>query len=300
MRDKDDTNPLQPCFSGDAGAEHDGALCIPPSAAGRGRGLLDNLLAPLSLPIHSFGSWAHSGWTGAQADGLAIPEASKKAQSISQLQADKEELLARVAYLTAQMKDLQKQYADTDVRIDLQPLCDRFAVHGTEVGGRQSLLLTGSRAGLVRSGMAVLYHGMLAGRIAGGAMGAFQVQLVTDPYFVVSGRFGRYQKDASGRLTIMPIEMTRTPSAQGSGKALVVKNLPMKEVAAKGLAQGDCFVLGTDPLDEHEGRDPLLEGLVMGRVESISPAKEALFADIVIRPEWNVSQMDHVLVKTRR
>ena len=278
-----------------------GALCIPPSMSGHKGGLADNLLAPLSLPIRSFGSWARSRLSGSAADGLDVHDPSvKPEQTVAQLKAEKEELLARVAYLTAQMKDLQKQYADTDVRIDLQPLCDRFSVHGTDAGGRQSLLITGARSGLLHNGMAVIYHGMLAGRISGGSMGAFQVQLINAPYFVASGRFGRYRKDADGRSTIAMLDTSRMPSAKGNGKGLVVKNLPMKEVVASGLTAGDCFVFGTDPLDEHEGRDSLLEGLMMGRIESITAAKEALFADIFVRPEWNVNQMDHVLVKTRR
>src|SRR5436305_1681826 len=82
------------------------ALCIPPSMSGHKGGLADNLLAPLSLPIRSFGSWARARLGGSPTDGLDVHDPSaKNGQTVAQLKADKEELLARVAYLTAQMKD---------------------------------------------------------------------------------------------------------------------------------------------------------------------------------------------------
>ena len=258
------------------------AFAVPLRMTNIARAQFQNLVAPIARPIGSFAHYVHGK--------VARPQ-KLDSRDATVIAVENDHLKTTIASLQAQVRALQDLTAERQLLGDVLPLCTPVPVVGGDAGLRESLSLQSS-VGL-QDGMFALYSGGVVGRIdRAGYSGGAQVRLVTDAGFGVQGSFVRFVKDGQGQTVYDPIEAPN-PLVQGAGNGMmVIRRLPMEELA--DVRPGDWVVVDDPdwPL--------MLQGFKLGVVESKEPSPGApLFAEIKVRPVTNLMHLREVMVMTK-
>ena len=207
--------------------------------------------------------------------------------------AENQRLKISVAHLSGQIDRLQALVAEGERIGDLAKSCKRVTVMGNDPATRDSLSVTGSfDASLLNQ--PVLYQGGMAGTFERVGVTGAQVRLVTDRSFNARGRFGVFGNDINGVMTFIERDTT-PPLIEGCGHGvMMVKNLEYKEVAQANIGEGTWVVLD----DKDYPTD--LQHIRIGRVVSVKKRLEApLWADVELRPEYDLMKLSAVMVYTR-
>ncbi|MGB7158278.1 MAG: hypothetical protein WBD40_09450 [Tepidisphaeraceae bacterium] len=199
-----------------------------------------------------------------------------------------------LASLTGQIDVLHAMVAEGERFGDAAKYCKRVPVMGNDPASRDSLSVQGPfDPSLVNQ--PVLYIGGLAGRFERAGLSGAQVRLVTDRGFSATGCFGAFGEDGQGGIAFFPKD-TVLPLVEGFGKGvMMIRNLKMEDVERGTIAEGAWVVL--------RDRDypPLLQQKKLGKVVSIKKRVESpLWADIEVRPEWNLMALNYVMVLTKQ
>src|SRR5690606_20296943 len=158
------------------------------------------IFAPVSLPFHRIGTWAHAAFfSGASPD--ARPEA--------EIRLENDYLRTEIVRLTKQLEELLALNADRELLGDLRQYCTPMAVVGTDSGNRETLLLRPLLEMTLRDGLPVICPSGLVGRLdrIGGGAGA-QVRLITDPGFRLEAGFRRFVEGEDGTVQVIPLAST--------------------------------------------------------------------------------------------
>jgi cell shape-determining protein MreC len=244
---------------------------------------LDALLIPISSPSHHIATWLRSKFERPE------PEDQRSLDDIRQ---ENLELKEEVSRLQMEVDRLGALASERQALGDLKSLCQRFPVAGTDSGNRDGLTLSGVSS-QVSSDQPVLYSGGLAGRIDRAGEGVAHVRLITDPGFVVSGEFVRFEKQNDG--TVQAIRISELlPIVQGAGGGqMVIQNLPLQDVKSAQIQPDDWVVLSDNMWPT------AIQGIRVGRVASVGRAqKAALFAEIKLQPESGLMRVPDVWVMT--
>jgi cell shape-determining protein MreC len=260
------------------------AFLIPPKYTDLGRVQIEGLFVPLSRPAYHFATWAR---------GKVVREDETDSRANSTISGENMELRQEVSRLQMEVKRLEQLAAERQSLGDLNSLCRRLNVTGTDSGNREGLILGGVMLSDVDVDQPVLYSGGLAGKIDRAGVTAAHVRLVTDAGFTVSGRFIRFVRGGGG------IEATNVsellPIVQGAGAGqMSITNLPMQQVKDADIRRDDWVVLADSTWPN------AVKGVRLGRVDSIAPWKRApLFAEIRLVPEVGLLRLNDVWVMTK-
>lgn len=272
---------------------------VPIESANRFRGGLDGLMSPVAYPVRRVAQvlTARVGVTGSLAGSFdASATSAQAAREIDRLRNE-------VASLGMQLERLRQLNENRDLAGPVQDFSAPFKVIGAEPRS-QMLTLNAAGSDGLREGMAVVCKDGMVGRLtAVGATGA-QVQLITHPRSRVFGVFKRIARTADGsREGLIPVETVR-PLVEGrSDGRMAVYNLHFEEASAK-IKPGDLVLISSDEQDwsiTASGQTVLLEGQVLGVVEQVrEQARSALHAEVLIKPQVNLLQLEEVMVVTGR
>jgi hypothetical protein len=204
--------------------------------------------------------------------------------------AENRRLKMSLANLSGQVAGLQARVAEMERFGDLAPLCKRVPVMGNDPAARDSLSVLGAfEPSLVNQ--PALYFDGLAGTFERAGKSGAQIRLVTDRSFSVTGRFGTFIDDSNGVMTFSP-KKTELPLVEGQGRGvMMIRNVEVAELAKAQIGEGHWVVL------EDKDFPPILQHVKLGRVVSIKKRIEApLWADVEVRPEWNLMGLESVMV----
>ena len=208
------------------------------------------------------------------------------------VRAENERLKGAIVNLQAQLDAALTTLAERGKMKDVGDLCLPMTVVGSDSGTRQSLNLSVDPHANIKEKMAVLYPGGLAGRISRASAAGAQVQLVTDRGFKAFGFFGRFVSDKDGQLELQHLP-TEPLLIEGTGKAMVVRNLNLKEAQAV-LHDGDLAILDDPDYPQRLAKQRL------GKIVAIKARPDApLKAEIRIEPMQNLMELREVMVVTR-
>jgi cell shape-determining protein MreC len=268
-----------------------GAFVVPSAPLETPRALVGGLFYPVAKPARAIAEWSHRRAMGNHVPDDATVGTGEKARPSAQIRQENEALRVTVASLSSQLDALKQLNADRQLIGPVLPLCTPVPVTGADAGTRQSLMLETFGSGDIRVGQPVLYSGGIAGRIARAAVGTAQVRLITDRNFRVSGRFGRFVKDAAGNVSFKIIPTAQPPLLEGMGDgAMRIRNVDRKDITAAHLAPGDWVVLA-DP----EWSD-VLQGYKLGQIRDITARPDnPLFAQIELQPVAYLLQLREVM-----
>jgi cell shape-determining protein MreC len=258
------------------------AFVFPQRVTDLGRVQLEGIFIPVSRPAYHLANWVR---------GHFSHDAPQDSRPMDEIRQENLELKEEVNRLQMQVQRLAALADERQSLGDLQSLCERCTVSGTDSGNRDGLIL-GPTPGTVKANQAVLFSGGLAGRVERASVGAAYVRLITDPGFTVSGEFVRFVKSdqtvKSERVSAL------LPIVRGAGAGqMSIGNLAMKDVADAGLQTGDWVVLADDSWPN------AVQGIAVGRIVSIQRSKgAALFAEIRVAPESGLSRLNDVWVMT--
>jgi hypothetical protein len=202
--------------------------------------------------------------------------------------------LIELANLAGQLEHYRLVVGNQEQLGDVGRRCTQFSVMGGDSGSRDALAIVGRGAGSLQSRMPVLTPAGVIGRVQRvGVTGAAHVLLLTDKQSTFTGSFGRYVDHESGKPVFQTLKLE--PSLiDGVGGAMRSDKLPLKQVEAAGMQQGDILVL-----DDPSWPDALRWRRV-GRVAHVGPSKKnVLFAEIEIEPVVNASQLREVMVMNK-
>ncbi|MDP9173388.1 MAG: rod shape-determining protein MreC [Planctomycetota bacterium] len=261
------------------------AFLVPPRITDSGRVQLEGLFIPISRPTYRMANWLR---------GRVAPDIASDTRPDQDIKQENLALRQEVSRLGAEVERLQGLAAERASLGDRQSLCERFTVAGVDSGNRQALILAGDLQGDIKTGQTVLHTGGLAGRVEGAGLGGAHVRLITDPGFVVTGKFGSYVKNNDGSVSYVAVS-DLLPIVQGMGnEQMNVTNLSYADVVKSGVKAGDLISLA----DRMFPRDA--QGLILGRIVSVSRWKRApLFAEILLEPQAALMRLNDVWVMTR-
>lgn len=260
------------------------------------RGNVDGIFAPVSIPIRKLADQFSTRFRPAAAvvapdlDLSGVPEAAK--QEIQRLR-------ARVVSLSSQLADIEQIKLGRELVGDAAPYCAPFKVSSADVGEghRRTLYLRGSAGDGLKAGQPVLYGDSVVGQVASVGLSGAQVKLVTDPYFGVSGQFQMFRNTAQGKQLIAIDTLSPFVEGQGASGRMVITNIYAEDAERYGIQVGDWVVLH-EP--DYEQWPLVLSGKCLGQIEWIGKqAKAPLFAEIVVRPRMEPSQLREVMVMTK-
>jgi hypothetical protein len=218
------------------------------------------------------------------------PTDSRPADTIVE---ENQRLKNTVANLSWQVEMLQARVAEGERLGPIEKWCKRVTVMGSDSGTRDSLSVVGSfDASLINQ--PALYEGGLAGTFErAGATGA-QVRLVTDRSFSATGCFGTFNPEPNGGIGFTP-KMTRAPLVEGLGRGVMIsKHMEYKEAMDAKIGDGTWVVL-----EDKQFSQPV-QRVKIGRVVSVKKRVESpLWADIELRPEYNLMALNAVMVFTK-
>ena len=253
------------------------AFVIPKKTSGV-RAHVQGIFYPVAKPARAIASAARGQMGG--------PEDKRAAADIVR---ENERLKLAVASLTGQMEQLITRVAETEQFGEVGEYCKRVPVMGSDPALRDSLSVPG-RFDATLLNQPVLYIGGLAGRLERAGLTGAQVRLVTDRSFRATGRFGHFGTNEHGVTAFLPKDTT-PPLVEGLGNGvMMVKNIKYDE-ALKFVTEGMAVAL-----DDQE-YPSILAGQMIGKVVSIKRRPEAaLWADIEVRPQWNLMALTSVMV----
>jgi cell shape-determining protein MreC len=248
---------------------------------------LQGLFAPVARPASAFGGWFR--------DRFDRKEVVDDGRPDEDVRAENEQLRAELAYLADQLDLLKKINADRAELGSIRELCTPVRVVGGDpLATRQTLSLSGSTSDDLHIGQPVLYSDGIAGRISNAGAAGAQVRLITDDKFALTGSFCRYERTASGDLTLNRIRTT-PPVLKGVGRnRMTVTNLSMKEIEEAKVQIGDWVTLN-DP----DWPEPL-RGRMVGKIVAINPQESAaLHAELHVEPQTALSRLREVMVMNK-
>jgi len=261
------------------------AFLVPVRYAGRVRGEVQGVLAPVALPVRSAVNAISARLAGAPENG-ALPGAGAAP-------AELERLRVAVASLTVQVDELRRLAGGRELAGDARRYSVPARVLGAEDGPRHVLLVRAGEG--VAAGMPAVWRDSIVGRIVSCAGGSARLRLLTDRGFRVSGAFGRFRTTADGTAVEFVAAATPPPLVEGRGDGtLAIANLTCRQLDEAGVRVGDWVVL-------RDADDwPLsVNGYVLGQVVQIAPQPGArLFAEVIARPKLNLGQLREVMVVT--
>jgi hypothetical protein len=211
-------------------------------------------------------------------------------RAAGEIVAENERLKIALAGLTAQVELLHSRVAEGEQFGEVGRYTKRVAVMGNDPGSRDSLSVVGRFDATLLNQPAVYNYG-LAGRFERAGLTGAQVRLITDRSFSATGRFGAFVSDGVGGI-LFDAKSTVPPLVEGYGNGvMMVKNLEFEAAARAGIGEGTWVVL------EDKDYPPVLKHQKLGRVVSVKKRPEApLWADIEVRPEWNLMALTQVWV----
>jgi len=241
------------------------------------RAPVQGLFIPVSAPAARLANWAHAHWAN---------DAETDPRKNDSIVAENVRLRNQVSWLIEQNRRLAVLAGEKKSLGDLNKLCQRFSVGGSDTGNRETLQLIDGILANVREGQPVLYFGGLAGRIDASG----QVRLLTDPGFNVSGKFVRFVQQGDRQELFPFTDLHPSVFGMGQGRMRITMN-SLAEVKNAQLAVGDWVVLSDDTWPAE------VQGKRIGKVESIAPRKDSpLFAEIKLAPETALIHLSEVFV----
>jgi cell shape-determining protein MreC len=265
------------------------AFMIAPAATDRLRAQVQNIFAPVALPVNRFAALITARFSHSQPRDDGSPA---KPRTPNELILENEQLRTQIASMQGQIALLQQRDAERAKFGDLRDFCTPFAVIGADGGVRNSLMLSGSSIDGLQIGMPVLYAGGLAGRISRVGVGGAQALLVTDPQCKLTVVFARFGKKTDGTTEFRRLS-TEAVLVQGSGAGILISRLMARTAADLEVKLGDWVVLSD--------RDwpPQLDGYRIGYVAAITPSRDPGFMDVKIQPEQNLMNLREVMVMNK-
>jgi cell shape-determining protein MreC len=209
-------------------------------------------------------------------------------RTYAELAADNEQLRLQNANLMAQVQKLQQLNAVREAVGNLRDVTRPMKVIGADPSTiRKSIVLQGSTQDL-HLGQAVLHNGGLAGRLDRiGVSGGAQAQLLSDPGFRITAKFGRF---IDGQVPFQPVG-DFSCLLEGDGRqGMSARNVTMKQAHDVGLAVGDWVVIADDDYPM------ILQGYRIGQITTIGPARAPLFAQITVQPLANLLTLPEVMM----
>ena len=262
------------------------AFIVPSGYSNVVRGRVDGLFAPVAWPVRRIAqsvSWR-----------LNPPGQEKREDDFPQApaaaRAEIEQLRGEVASLTVQLAEMQRINNERNLIGDIRRYCTAFRVFGGDQGGRDMLMLKGSSGDGLATDMPVLCKSGIVGRVSSGS----QVRLITDKGFRVNAVIGHEEKDVNGRF-VFRILPTPTLLVEGrGGGSMAISSLSYEQAMTAKIREGDRVVLY-----DTDNWALAVNGRTLGRIERIDRlARATLFAEIVIRPETDLRQLQEVMVVT--
>ncbi len=253
------------------------AFVLPRQTSGA-RAHIQGIFYPVAKPARTIASTLRGRFDG--------PEDKRAASDIVD---ENERLKLAVSSLTGQMEQLITRVAETEQFGPVGQFCKRVPVMGNDPASRDSLSVQG-RFDVSLLNQPVLYIGGMAGRLERAGLTGAQVRLVTDRSFSATGRFGTFGTNELG-LPAFQGKETTPPIVEGVGNGvMMVRNLEYKE-AAEHVTEGMWVAL-----DDQE-YPSIIRYQKLGKVVSIKKRPESpLWADIEVRPEWNLMALTKVMV----
>jgi cell shape-determining protein MreC len=143
--------------------------------------------------------------------------------------------------------------------------------------------------------MPVAYPYGLVGRLEVVGLGAARVRLITDKGSRISGEFVRYHKD-TGSFEHLP-QLPKIVEGTGDGR-MIIKSVKAEEASPpkhpeQALAVGDWVIVKDKDLTA-------VQGLKLGEIEEIVDSRQALFKNIVLRPDQDLMKLREVMVMVRK
>lgn len=244
------------------------------------------LFIPVSRPAGAFGNWLRT---------KLDPPRRVDDRPLDDVQAENEQLRIALVHLSEQLALLKKINADRAQLGPIREFCTPMQVVGGDAAGqRETLMLGGSSTSGLAVDQPVLYADGLAGRISNvGAAGA-TVRLITDVKFRLMGSFCRYERAENGDLRLLKITTT-PPVLEGVGEnRMRIENLYMKDIETAKIQVGDWVTLDDSAWTEQ------LRGYPVGKVVAIRPlSSNALFAEMQVEPQGNLSRLREVMVMNK-
>ena len=266
------------------------AFAVPPRFGDLPRRKVDVLFAPVTVPLRQL-AIAISGQIRSRGD-IAGPFDASNAPADAQ--AEIELLRTTVASLSVQIAELKQLNASRELAGEVNKHATPFKVMGGDGGARESLTLAGSAGDGLAIGQPALHRDGLVGKVTSVSSGGAQVRLVTDRGFRVTGAFGRFQRTRDGKGVEFVPTSTPPPLLEGRGNGtMAIINLTIDQINQGGVKEGDWVVL-------RDADWPMLvNGYLLGYVEKIQPqARARQFAEVIVRPRGNLSQLREVMVVT--
>lgn len=266
------------------------AFLVPSRYAGRVRGRVDAVLAPVALPVRHL-AHAISARLAAAPPGLSDTGADASVAA----RAEVENLRAAVASLTVQLAEMRRLAGARELAGDAHRYSVPLRVIGAEDGPRHVLLLRAGAEDGIAPGMPAVWRDSLVGRITSAGGGSARLRLVTDRGFRASAAFGTFRAGADGTSVEFVAAATPPPLVEGRGDGLLAAaNLTCRQLEEAGVKPGHWAVLR-----DADDWPLLVNGYVLGQVEHIAPQSSAkLFAEVLIRPKVNARQLREVMVVT--
>jgi len=249
------------------------------------------LFAPVARPVSSLAGWVNARFASAKP---LDPEHPTAARPSSDVYDENQQLRLLVGSLTSQLQRLAQINAEREAVGDIRDLCTPFAVIGADAGKQKSLILQGTTAQGLAVDQPVLKGYELIGRVVVAGMGGAMVRLVTDDHFRATGGFARFSPTEAGTEEYVPIA-SAAPLVEGTGGDLMmIRNLSLRDVQEAGVQAGDWVVLNDVdwPI--------VVQGRRLGRVVSVNPSTNALYAELQIKPASNLMTIREVMVLTKK
>lgn len=252
------------------------------------RAQAQNIYAPVSRPSLALVQWIEARFSRHHTTDAISPDSPRSDADIRQ---ENLELHQTLALLTNQLDQLQKRMAERDKLGRLADLCTVYTVSAGDSGTSESLLINGSSLNDLKTDMAALFPGGLAGRLQTPGLTGSRVRLITDRGFSLTGYFARFTKRPDGR-----IESVRLPTdpvlVRGEGNnSLLIEALPMTKADEIHV---DDWVL----LEDSDRWPSAVQGQLVGRVTATPTVSRRSpgFAEVHLEPAARLMQLRELMI----
>jgi cell shape-determining protein MreC len=218
------------------------------------------------------------------------PVETQGPRTYAELAEENQQLRLQNASMVAQLQKLQQLNAVREAVGVPADVTRPMKVIGTDPSTiRKSIVLQGSTQDL-HLGQAVLHNGGLAGRLDRiGVSGGAQAQLLSDPAFRITAKFGRFTK-VDGQMRFEQIG-DFTCLLEGDGRqGMTGRNVTLQQAKEVGLAKDDWVVIADSEYPT------ILQGYRIGQITAIGPARAPLFAQITVQPMANLLTLPEVMM----
>jgi rod shape-determining protein MreC len=257
----------------------------------------DSLLAPVSYPARKVAQALHARAGGSAARPTPSEERSGDV-SVEQLRYENKNLLIRVNELTEQnqkLLELLNQVKGFELPVGALMLAP---VIGGDEGSEQVLKVqVRSTDGLTPNMPVLSPQGELVGKLQIVGIGATRVRLVTDKASTITCGFQRYRKDDAS--FVMLPQAPKVVQGKGADGRMVAAAMKHDEVKPQnhpeqGLEPGDWIVVKDRDLPAE------VQGRKIGEIEAIETSRNALFFNVVIRPDSDLMKLREVMIVVKK